>query len=126
MKTPGIVRAEESLREFIVDEIRMDSMRLSQDARDDAERDAYKYRGLTLIVNSSARDSIPQFAVQIGPFEAMFSIETGKKIDGGMPSNDIHLIEAWLRNSLNKKLMMDVWTGSYEEKFVKLCPFDGM
>ena len=125
MRTQAVVRAEDSLREYIMDELRVETIRLKQQKdRDDVMQGAYKYRGLTITVNTAGRDVVPKFTVEIGSFAAIFSIESGKKIDGGMPINDIRFIEKWLATSVNKKLMMDIWTGSYDEKFVKLRPFD--
>lgn len=125
MRTQAVVRAEDSLREYIMDELRVETARLKkQEQRDDVMQGAYKYRGLTITINTMARDAVPKFTVEIGALQAIFSIESGKKLDGGMPINDIRFVEKWLAASVNKKLMMDIWRGSYDEKFVKLRPFD--
>ncbi len=127
MKSVYVVRAEESLRDYILDEFKIEIFRTTDSRKKaDIEADAYKYRGLSLVVTSAAVDSIPKIIVQIASGEATFSIESGKKIDGGMNTSDIRLVEKWLAVSTNKTLLMNIWTGAFKEKFVELKPFDSI
>ncbi len=119
MKSKDAVRAENSLREFILEEY----------SDDDNERDRinlYKYKGLTLTIAWEANVD-PNFKVGILAFEASFKIETGQKIEGGLQDYDVSVIQKWAKQSVNKTLLMRVWMNeAREKKEVKLKPFDMM
>ena len=71
MKSKDIVRAENSLREYILEEYSDDSFERSR-------INLYKYKGLTISIAWKPNVE-PNFNVQIMAFEANFRIETGQK-----------------------------------------------
>ncbi len=117
MKSKDIVRAENSLREYILEDY----------SDDDFERsriNLYKYKGLTLTI-AWQPNAEPNFKVQILAFEASFRIETGQKIEGGLQDNDVSLIQKWAKQSQNRTLLMRIWvTEAREKKEIRLKPFD--
>jgi len=117
MKSKDIVRAENSLREYILEEYSDDSFERSR-------INLYKYKGLTISISWKPNIE-PCFNVQILAFEASFRIETGAKIEGGLQDNDVSMITKWAKQSQNRTLMMRIWvTEAREKKEIKLKPFD--
>lgn len=117
MKSKDIVRAENSLREYILEEY-------SDDAFERSRINLYKYKGLTITISWKPNIE-PCFNVQIMAFEASFRIETGQKIEGGLQDNDVSMISKWAKQSQNKTLMMRIWvTEAREKKEIRLKPFD--
>ena len=117
MKSKDIVRAENSLREYILEEYSDDSFERSR-------INLYKYKGLTISIAWKPNVE-PNFNVQIMAFEANFRIETGQKIEGGLQDNDVSMITKWAKQSQNRTLMMRIWvTEAREKKEIKLKPFD--
>lgn len=119
MKSKDAVRAENSLREYILEEY-------SDDSRERERINLYKYKGLSLTITWEANVD-PYFRVQIMAFEASFKIETGQKIEGGLQDIDVSMIQKWAKQNVNKTLLMRIWvTEAREKKEVKLKPFDMM
>ena len=117
MKSKDVVRAETSLREYILEEY-------SDDARERERINLYKYKGLSLIIVWEPNVE-PNFRVQILAFEASFRIEGGQKIEGGLQDNDVSMITKWAKQNVNKNLLMRIWvTEAREKKEVRLKPFD--
>ena len=117
MKSKDIVRAENSLREYILEEYSDDSFERSR-------INLYKYKGLTISIAWKPNVE-PNFNVQIMAFEANFRIETGQKIEGGLQDNDVSMITKWAKQSQNRTLMMRIWvTEARKKKEIKLKPFD--
>ncbi len=117
MKSKDIVRAENSLREYILEEY-------SDDAFERSRINLYKYKGLTITISWKPNVE-PNFNVQIMAFEASFRIETGQKIEGGLQDNDVSMITKWAKQSQNRTLMMRIWvTEAREKKEIRLKPFD--
>lgn len=117
MKSKDIVRAENSLREYILEEY-------SDDAFERSRINLYKYKGLTITISWKPNIE-PCFSVQILAFEASFRIETGQKIEGGLQDNDVSMITKWAKQSQNRTLMMRIWvTEAREKKEIRLKPFD--
>ena len=116
MKSREIVKAENSLRDFILEEY--------TDQKDQRLADIYKCRGMSLTINWRP-DVRPQFQVEIGAFSATFSIETGKKIEGSLQGCDISLVTKWAMSSLNRSLLQAIWdTDAKAKKEIRLKPFD--
>ncbi len=108
---------EEYLKEFLVEEHRSNHV----------ERETFnifKYRGLKLSIDKTSRTQEPFFKVQIGMFEASFSIDSGSKIAGGLGSEDEGLIKKWVEFSGNRTLLKLVWSGFEAENYLKIKPFD--
>lgn len=117
MKSKDVVRAENSLREYILEEYTDDSY--------ERERiNLYKYKGLSIVITWQPNVE-PNFRVQIMAFEASFRIEGGQKIEGGLQDKDISMITKWAKKAANKALLMRIWmTEAREKKEVHLKPFD--
>lgn len=119
MKSKDAVRAENSLREYLLEEY-------SDDTTERERINLYKYKGLALTIAWEANVD-PNFKVQIMAFEASFKIETGQKIEGGLQDYDVSLIQKWAKQNVNKSLLMRIWLNeAREKKEVKLKPFDMM
>lgn len=117
MKSKDAVRAENSLRDFILQEY-------SDDVSEMQRINLYKYKGLSLSI-SWKPNTEPNFKVQIMAFEASFKIETGQKIEGGLTDYDTSLIQKWAKQSVSRNLLMRIWLSEAREKSeVKLKPFD--
>ncbi len=118
MKSKDIVRAENSLREYILEEYSDDSFERSR-------INLYKYKGLTISIAWKPNVE-PNFKYKLWHLEANFRIETGvRKIEGGLQDNDVSMITKWAKQSQNRTLMMRIWvTEAREKKEIKLKPFD--
>ncbi len=117
MRSKDVARAENSLRDYILEEY-------SDDVTERERINLYKYKGLSLTIKWEPNIE-PNFRVQILSFEASFKIETGQKIEGGLQDNDISMIQKWAKQSSNKTILMRIWVNeAREKKEVKLKPFD--
>lgn len=117
MKSKDAVRAENSLREYILEEY-------SDDLRERQRINLYKYKGLSLTITWEP-NAEPYFRVQIMAFEASFKIETGQKIEGALQDIDVSMIQKWAKQTAAKTLLMRIWvTEAREKREVKLKPFD--
>ena len=114
-----LAQLEDSLRNFIIDEY-------MGDPREKVYFNPFKYKGLTIVIDPVRRGPIPQFIVQIAMLEAEISIETGKKVSGGLGVTDEHMIERWLERGSNRNMMLAAWEGrsNFEDKILKIRPFD--
>lgn len=116
-KSSELNQLEESLRDFIIEEYKNDETEWGN-------FNAFKYRGLTLFIDNLAKGVMPNFKVQIAMLEAEFSIESGKKLSGGLGCYDERLIESWLERGNNRGLLKFIWEGKTEDKYIKIRPFD--
>lgn len=117
MKSKDAVKAETSLRDYIIEEY-------ENDTRNAGIVNLYKYRGLSLDVNWRANTD-PFFTVQIMAFEASFKIMTGEKIQGGLNDTDVKIIQKWASQGTIKDLLMRIWGDETRDaRDVNLKPFD--
>lgn len=108
---------EEYLKEFLVEEHRSNPV-------ERGSFNIFKYRGLKLMIDKTSRSQDPNFKVQVGMFEATFSIDTGAKLAGGLGSEDEGLIKKWVDFSGNRTLLKLVWSGFDAKSYLKIKPFD--
>ena len=120
MKNKDIVKLEESLREFIVDDYEGD---WHESGSFRSTEMFYKYRSLTIDIRP-AKNTPPNFKVSIGILEATFNMMGGEKTIGALGGNDERLIRKWLDRGSNRKIMLDLWVRQSNEKIIKLMPFD--
>ncbi|GBF22935.1 hypothetical protein tpqmel_0339 [Candidatus Gastranaerophilus sp. (ex Termes propinquus)] len=118
-KGKELAQLEDSLREYITEEYK-------SDAREKDTFNAGKYKGLTITIGDAKKGGAPTFSVQVAMLEAVFSVESGKKIDGGLGGSDERMIEKWLGRGSNRSLMKIVWekAGQGGGRALKLKPFD--
>lgn len=91
----SIAKFANSLMDYLVD--------VMIDKYGDAQSFRYRYNNLKVYMNPS-RISDPHFIVMIGISEAVFSIEDGKKIEGGLGNEETY-VKRWAeRVNINKEL----------------------
>ena len=91
----SITKFANSLMDYLVD--------VMIDKYGDAQSFRYRYNNLKVYMNPS-RISDPHFIVMIGISEAVFSIEDGKKIEGGLGNEETY-VKRWAeRVNINKEL----------------------
>ena len=123
MGRADIIRAEESLRDFLINEYRIENQRAKMLGKLNDIVDTNKYRRLTIAFNDESETLY--ILVQIASYNAIFDVEEGKKVEGGMPVEDTRLIESWISMKNNREILKNLSKKrNYCEKFIELRPFD--
>ena len=123
MGRADIIRAEESLRDFLINEYRIENQRAKMLGKFNDIVDTNKYRRLTIAFNDESETLY--ILVQIASYNAIFDVKEGKKVEGGMPVEDTRLIESWISMKNNKEILRSLSKKrNYNEKFIELRPFD--
>lgn len=123
MGRADIIRAEESLRDFLINEYRIENQRAKMLGKFNDIVDTNKYRRLTIAFNDESETLY--ILVQIASYNAVFDVQEGKKVEGGMPVEDTRLIESWISMKNNKEILRNLSKKrNYNEKFIELRPFD--
>lgn len=94
-KANSISKFDNSLTEFLIN--------IMADKYGDAKSYSYRYNNLKVYMEPKRQD-MPHFFVSIGISEACFSIEDGKKIEGGLGNEDGY-VKRWAdRTNIHKEL----------------------
>lgn len=94
-KANSITKFDNSLTEFLINAL--------SDKYGDAKSYAYRYNNLKVFMDPK-KIAQPHFYVQIGISEAVFSIDDGKKIEGGLGTEDGY-VKRWAdRTNIHKEL----------------------
>lgn len=118
-----LIKAEESLKDFLLNEYKVENARAISLGKEQDVVDTSKYRRLTM--SFSEYGSTLLIMVQIGSYSAVFNVEEGKKISGSMSVDDILLIESWISIRSNKEILKNLSKKrNYSEKYIELKPFD--
>ena len=123
MGRADIIRAEESLKDFLLNEYRIENQRAKMLGKLNDIVDTNKYRRLTIAFNDESETLY--ILVQIAAYNAIFDVEDGKKVEGGMPVEDTRCNESWISMKNNKEILKNLSKKrNYSEKFIELKPFD--
>lgn len=123
MGRADLIKAEESLKDFLLNEYRQENERARVRGRINDIVDTTKYRRLSICFSEYGDTLL--ILVQIGIYSAVFNVNEGKKIGGSMSIEDIQLIETWISIKSNKEILKNLSKKrSYHEKYVELKPFD--
>lgn len=94
-KANSISKFDNSLTEFLIN--------IMADKYGDAKSYSYRYNNLKVYMEPKRQD-MPHFYVSIGISEACFSIDDGKKIEGGLGNEDGY-VKRWAdRTNIHKEL----------------------
>jgi len=121
MRDKDIVKLENSLREFILDDYEEDRIRGYFPKSRTSE--LYRYQAFIIDIQPS-RNVEPYFTVSIGILSATFNIAGGEKTSGSLGGLDERLIQRWLTRGSNKAMLLNVWEKKAPERHIKLIPFD--
>ena len=123
MGRADLIKAEESLKDFLLNEYRQENERARVRGRINDIVDTTKYRRLSICFSEYGDTLL--ILVQIGTYSAVFNVKKNKKIGGSMSIEDIQLIETWISIKSNKEILKNLSKKrSYHEKYVELKPFD--
>lgn len=101
---------EESLKEFLCE---------SQNGGNNSKNaNLYKYNNLKIFMEP-AQNKTPHFIVRIGISEAMYNIQNGEKLAGGLGSDE-RIIRKWFDKSSNKTNLNTAWQKSSKFKTVTM------
>ena len=119
MLSQEIIYLEDSLKEYLI-ELHM------SDPQERENFNIFRYRSLKIMVDNTSVTGEPSFSVQIGIFEAKFSIETGEKLSGGFGTTDEYALKKWINLGSNRQLLRLAWSGFSEAEYKKskITPFD--
>lgn len=101
---------EESLKEFLTD--------AQNDSYNSRNANLYKYNNLKIFMDPQ-RIKLPHLIIRIGISEAMYDIEKGEKISGGVGSDE-RLVRRWFDRNLSKFDLGAVWKASNKFKTVTM------
>ncbi len=87
------------LKDFILDTL--------NDPRSKVKVKRYEFNALDVSMDPD-RESMPHIIVSMGISEATFSIETGKKITGGMGPVERYVLK-WLEKGLTLQKLRETW-----------------
>jgi len=94
-KVNSITKFDNSLTEFLIN--------IMADKYGDAKSYSYRYNNLKVYMEPKRQD-MPHFYVSIGISEACFSIDDGKKLEGGLGNEDGY-VKRWAdRTNIHKEL----------------------
>lgn len=123
MGRADIIKAEESLKDFLLNEYRVENERARMLGKLNDIVDTNKYRRLTIAFNDESETLY--ILIQIASYSAVFDVNESKKIEGGMPIEDTRLIENWIAMKNNKEILKNLSKRrNYNEKYIELRPFD--
>lgn len=123
MGRADIIKAEESLKDFLLNEYRIENERAKMLGKLNDIVDTTKYRRLTIAFNDESETLF--ILVQIAAYNAVFDVNEGKKVEGGMPIEDTRLIESWISMKNNRDILKNLSKRrNYNEKYIELRPFD--
>lgn len=123
MGRADIIKAEESLKDFLLNEYRIENERAKMLGKLNDIVDTTKYRRLTIAFNDESETLY--ILVQIAAYNAVFDVNEGKKVEGGMPVEDTRLIESWISMKNNRDILKNLSKRrNYNEKYIELRPFD--
>lgn len=123
MGRADVIKAEESLKDFLLNEYKIENQRSRMLGKLNDIVDTNKYRRLTIAFNDES-DTL-YILVQIAAYVAIFNVDEGKKVEGGMPVEDTRLIESWISMKNNREILKNLSKKrNYCEKFIELRPFD--
>ena len=84
----------------------------------------YKYKGLSLDVDTKQKGEDKTFKVRIGVLEAEFKIGSGDKTSGSLSPEDEKAIMLWMGQSDHSHQLMNVFTTVKQRKVIGIVPFD--
>ena len=84
----------------------------------------YKYKGLSLDVDTKQKGEDKTFKVRIGVLEAEFKIGSGDKTSGSLSPEDEKAIMLWMGQSDHSHQLMNVFTTGKQRKVIGIVPFD--
>ncbi len=123
MGRADIIKAEESLKDFLLNEYRIENERAKMLGKLNDIVDTTKYRRLTIAFNDESETLY--ILVQIAAYNAVFDVNEGKKVEGGMPTEDTRLIESWISMKNNRDILKNLSKRrNYNEKYIELRPFE--
>lgn len=99
---------EESLKNFLTDP--------KNNSDGSPTANLYKYNNLKIYMAPS-QNATPHYIIRIGISEAMYSIESGEKISGGLGKEE-GLIRRWLERTFVKNDMTSAWKIANKTKSV--------
>ncbi len=97
------------LKDFILDTL--------NDPRSKVKVKRYEFNALDVTMDPD-RESMPHIIVSMGISEAVFSIETGKKITGGMGPVERYVLK-WLEKGLTLQKLRETWMSAEKIQRVK-------
>jgi hypothetical protein len=101
---------EESLKEFLND--------AQNDSYNSRTANLYKYNNLKVFMDPH-KIKTPHFVIRIGISEAVYDIEKGEKISGGVGSDE-RLIRRWFDKNMGKFDLKSAWKQSSKPKSVSM------
>lgn len=101
---------EESLKTFLTES--------QSDSYNSSNANFYKYHNLKIYMDPK-KSRTPHFIIRIGISEAMYNLEKGEKISGGL-GTDERLIRRWLDRNLSKFNLNFLWNRSTKVKPVTM------
>ncbi len=123
MGRADLIKAEESLKDFLLNEYRIENIRAKNRGKENEVVDTTKYRRLTIYFSEFGDTLL--ILIQIGSYSAVFNVNEGKKMEGSMPIEDVQLIETWMAIKSNKEILKNLSKKrNYNEKYIELKPFD--
>lgn len=107
-------RMEESLKDFLND--------VQSDNYNSRNANLYKYNNLKVFMDP-AKNKTPHFSIRIGISEAMFDIEKGERISGGLGSDE-KIVRRWITRNMDKWDLGIVWKIMVRPKQVTMNELD--
>ncbi len=113
-----IDKLEHDLGHFLIGEMcKSDPMR-----RGSAEM--YKYKGLTINVDTKSKQKEKTISIRIGALEAEFKIDSCDKSSGALSPEEERLIMIWLGKNENQHSLKSIFKRPSAKKELLIIPFD--
>lgn len=104
----------ESLKEFLAEE--------QGDSYNSHSANLYKYNNLKLYMDPK-KSNLPHFIIRIGISEAMYSIEQGEKISGGLGADE-KIVRRWIMRNLSKMNLGLEWAEANKTEVINVKDFN--
>ncbi|MBQ8635953.1 hypothetical protein IJX73_02730 [bacterium] len=111
-------RLEHDLSHYMISEL------CKADPTKRGSADLYKYKGLSLDVDTKQKGEDKTFKVRIGVLEAEFKIGSGDKTGGSLNPEDEKAIMLWMSQSDHSNQLMNVFSSTKQRKTIGIVPFD--
>ena len=111
-------KLEDNLCHFLISEM------CKADPTKRGSPEMYKYKGLSINVDTKSKTKDKLVSVRIGVLEAEFKIGSCDKTSGSLAPEDEKAVMLWLNQSDNSHQLMRVFQGGVKKKQIAIIPFD--
>lgn len=114
----ALEKLEQSLSNFMIEEM------CKADPTKRSTPEMYRYKGLSLNINTDEKTKDKLISVRIGVLEAEFKIDSHEKNSGALAPQEEKLVTLWLSKSENSHAIKRFFYRNIQAEKIAIIPFD--